>query len=78
MKIKLTTVDEVKDFCNLACKLESDIFLKSDRYIIDGKSIMGIFSLSLEKELDMEIVDRDDKEIDNFLEKLKELKILKE
>lgn len=77
MKVKLTTIDDVKNFCNLACQLESDVFLKSNRYVVDGKSLMGIFSLSLDKMVEMEIVSRDDREIDSFLSQLSELNILK-
>lgn len=78
MKVKLTTIDDVKKFCNLACQLESDVFLKSNRYVVDGKSLMGIFSLSLDKIIEMEIVSRDDREIDSFVNQLKEFGIYKE
>lgn len=77
MKVKLTTIDDVKNFCNLACQLESDVFLKSNRYVVDGKSLMGVFSLSLDKPIEMEIVSRNDREIDSFLSQLRELNILK-
>lgn len=73
MKVKLTTVSDVKRFCRLARQLESDVFLMSDRYIIDGKSIMGIFSMSLTKPVDMKIVNRNETEVENFINELKRM-----
>lgn len=56
-KIKLNTISDVKNFIKEAINIEHiDIFIRQGRYIVDGKSIMGIFSLNLLEELDMEIV----------------------
>ena len=48
-KIKLSTINDVKDFCNLASKNQGSVLLTSDRFSVDGKSIMGIMSLDLSK-----------------------------
>ena len=53
--IKLDTVELVKDFVTLTSRIDGDVMIKSDRWIINGKSIMGIFSLDLSKDLDCEI-----------------------
>lgn len=45
--IKLSTIEEVRSFVNAVSKCDYDIDLKSGRYVIDAKSIMGIFSLDL-------------------------------
>ena len=45
--IRLSTIADVRDFVNIVAKTDVDIDLKSGRYIVDGKSIMGIFSLDL-------------------------------
>ena len=45
--IKLATISDVRDFVNAVAAFEDDIDLQSGRYIVDGKSIMGIFSLDL-------------------------------
>ena len=47
MKIRLTTIIDVRDFVNTVAKSDVDIDLTSGRYVVDGKSIMGIFSLDL-------------------------------
>ena len=46
-KIRLSTIADVRDFVNIVAKSDIDVDLQSGRYIVDGKSIMGIFSLDL-------------------------------
>lgn len=48
MKIKLNTIEDIKTFVNICSKYcDSDIDVIQDRHIVDGKSILGIFSLNL-------------------------------
>ncbi len=47
VQIRLSTIADVRDFVNIVSTHEADIDLKSGRYIVDGKSMMGIFSLDL-------------------------------
>ena len=53
--IKLGSIDKVKSFVNDITKFDSDFDLVSGRYVIDAKSIMGIFSLDLSKPIDLNI-----------------------
>ena len=53
--IMLGSVDKVKAFVNDMSKIEGDVFLCVGKYVIDAKSIMGIFSLELSKPLRLEI-----------------------
>lgn len=50
-KILLNTISKVKKFANISNKSSINIDIRSGKYLIDGKSIMGIFSLDLSKEL---------------------------
>ena len=45
--IRLSTIADVRDFVNIVTAYVGDIDLSSGRYVVDGKSIMGIFSLDL-------------------------------
>lgn len=54
-KINLCSIQSVKDFVTQTNNFTGDITLKSDRYIVDGKSIMGIFSLDLSKPIEVEV-----------------------
>ena len=47
MKIKLFTIQEVREFVNQVILVDFDVDLVQGRYTIDAKSIMGIFSLDL-------------------------------
>lgn len=53
-KIKLNTFLDVKNFVNLVSKHSGDVVIKSERWIVDGKSIMGLYSLDLSKRLEVE------------------------
>ena len=55
--ILLGSVDKVKAFVNDMSKIEGDVLLCVGKYVIDAKSIMGIFSLELSKPLRLEIED---------------------
>lgn len=69
VKISLNSIDKVKAFVNDITKFETDFDLVSGRYVIDAKSIMGIFSLDLSKDIDLNIHAEDN--VDNILETLK-------
>lgn len=53
MKIQLTTINDIKNFVNTVSRYEFAIDLSSGRYTVDGKSIMGIFSLDLSKPISL-------------------------
>ena len=55
VKISLNSIDKVKSFVNDLTKFDTDFDLISGRYVIDAKSIMGIFSLDLSKPIDLNI-----------------------
>ncbi|MCR5322329.1 MAG: HPr family phosphocarrier protein [Lachnospiraceae bacterium] len=69
VKISLNSIDAVKSFVNTVTKYDSDFDLVSGRYVIDAKSIMGIFSLDLSKPIDLNI--HTEENIDVILESLK-------
>ena len=55
VSISLNSIDKVKAFVNDITKFDYDFDLVSGRYVIDAKSIMGIFSLDLSKPIDLNI-----------------------
>ena len=70
VKISLNSIDKVKSFVNDITKYDYDFDLVSDRYVIDAKSIMGIFSLDLSKDIDLNI-HAEGEEAENVLQVLK-------
>lgn len=69
VKISLNSIDKVKAFVNEVTKFDSDFDLVSGRYVIDAKSIMGIFSLDLSKPIDFNI--HNDAQADTIVNALK-------
>ena len=57
VNIKLSLAENVKSFVNIANRYPYDIDLRVGRHVVDGKSILGIFSLDLSKPITMEIYD---------------------
>ncbi len=53
--VLLSSTNDVKNFVNIVTKYDFDIDLTSGRYVVDAKSIMGIFSLDLSKPIKIEI-----------------------
>lgn len=53
VKIRLVTIADLYNFVAVAGKYDFDIELKSGRYTVDGKSIMGMFCLDLREELEL-------------------------
>ena len=70
VKISLNSIDAVKSFVNTVTKYESDFDLVSGRYVIDAKSIMGIFSLDLSKPIELNI--HSEEQLDEIMDNLKQ------
>ena len=66
--IRLSTIMDVRDFVNAVAAYEGDVDLTSGRYVVDGKSIMGIFSLDLLQPIKLSV--HNDDTADALFEKL--------
>ena len=69
VKISLNSIDKVKSFVNDITKFDYDFDLVSGRYVIDAKSIMGIFTLDLSRPIDLNI--HADDNVEEIMEMLK-------
>ena len=69
VSISLNSIDKVKSFVNTLSQFDFDFDLVSGRYIIDAKSIMGIFSLELDRPIEMEMSDADMEKLKSQFEK---------
>ena len=67
--IMLNSINDVMEFVNIVSKYDFDIDLTSGRYVVDAKSIMGIFSLNLSKPIKLEAKCGDQE--DKFMSDLK-------
>lgn len=67
IRISLQMASSVKEFVNIVQKYAFDIDLRCDRYIVDAKSILGIFSLDLSLPINVEIHSDDCEQLINEL-----------
>ena len=74
IQISLQMASQVKRFVNLVQNYSFEIDLRSDRYVVDAKSVLGIFSLDLSKPINVEIhsTDSQSNECEQLLEQLKQ------
>ncbi len=71
--VLLSSINDVKAFVNAVSKYDFEIDLTSGRYVVDAKSIMGIFSLDLTQPIKVEAHSDDCtdllSELDPFIQK---------
>ena len=65
------SIEKVKSFVNEITKFDAEFDLVSGRYVIDAKSIMGIFSLDISKPIDLNIHTDSDAELKEILDAIK-------
>ncbi len=68
--VKINSIEKIKDFVNAITSFDNDFDLVQDRYVIDAKSIMGIFSLDTSQDLTLKI--HKDKDLDGIYATLDE------
>lgn len=69
LHIKLNMAENVKRFVNIVSSFDCEMDLRSGRYVVDAKSILGIFSLDLNRPVILEIYSDD---CNDVIEKLKD------
>ena len=71
MSIRLTEINQVRKFVELTSKCEFDVDLVSDRYTVDAKSLLGIYSLNLSNPLQVVMYGDNTEDFEKALEKYK-------
>ena len=71
VQILIDSIEKVKAFVNEIAKFNCDFDLISGRYVIDAKSIMGIFSLDISKPIELDIHVDDEAESADILNRIK-------
>ena len=67
-KIKFTTINDIKVFSDKILKIKSEATIRTEnrKYAVDAKSIMGIFSLDLSKNLILEMEENEEEFINEI------------
>ena len=53
--VQLTSVSDIKAFVDAASRLDCDVDVICGRYLVNGKSIMGLFSIDLSEPIRVEV-----------------------
>ncbi|MCL1858603.1 MAG: HPr family phosphocarrier protein [Oscillospiraceae bacterium] len=72
VQIKLVTIEDIRNFVNILAKYNIDLDLNQGRYIVDARSLMGIFSLDLLKPVDFVVNSEDENIVNSVLGDIKE------
>jgi phosphocarrier protein HPr len=67
VKVYFPTIDSVKDFVNAVSGYPYEVDLHNGRYVVDAKSLLGIYSLDLTKPIVCEIYNDNCEELINDL-----------
>lgn len=70
--VNLDSINRIKRFVEIIIELKIDAELVSGRYVVDAKSIMGIFSLDLIHPLQLNIFTETKEEFEEISDKLKD------
>lgn len=76
LDLSIRTITRVKDFVNCNWNFDGIVDVISGRYIIDGKSIMGVFSLDLTHSVHVKLTSNSESEIEKLLESYRNAKVL--
>ncbi|RKJ38484.1 HPr family phosphocarrier protein [bacterium 1XD42-8] len=63
-KIKLAGIEQVQTFNQICSRCEYNVDLKQGKYLVDAKSIMGIYSLNIMGELELQACTDSEKEVE--------------
>ncbi len=69
--VNLSASQQIKEFVNILSKYSFDMDLRSGKYLVDAKSILGIFSLDLSKPVELELLTDNEEEINKFMADIK-------
>lgn len=72
LTLKLNDFEKAKQFTTVANKFNSDIDILRDRYVIDAKSTLGIYTIDLSKPVTIRIISDDRAEIARFNEHMEQ------
>lgn len=74
-QIKLTGIEDVRNFVNFVSKYEVDIDLRSGRYVVDAKSLLAIFSLDLLQPIECVVHTENDEIVDKVMNDIGKYKV---
>ncbi len=75
IKIVLSTPKMASDFINVCSKYDCDINLYDGRRVIDGKSIIGVFTITQGKVIEVQAISSDESVISKFIDDMRKFEV---
>lgn len=72
IKVQFRGLESVKNFVNILSRFKNEFDIVDQRYVIDAKSIMGLFSLDLTRPLDLKIYSENEDDIKQIVSALED------
>lgn len=70
VKVRLRSIKSIQDYLLVATIFDGRLVMRSDEWVVDGKSSLGILSLNLTKDIDLDIEAENEEIVNSFLEKI--------
>ena len=70
MKVKINEINKIKQVCEMCNQFVDDVYAISGNYRVDAKSILGLLSLDLSKEINLVIDSYKSSTINSFINKI--------
>ena len=70
MKVKINEINKIKQVCEMCNQFVDNVYAISGNYRVDAKSIMGLLSLDLSKEVELVIDSYKDSVVSDFKKKI--------
>lgn len=74
LQVLINTIPKIKKFASITCQFESEIDIIAGKYVLDGKSIMALFSINILEPITVRIVSDSEEEIESFNRVMEEFK----
>lgn len=75
LKIKLSTPEMVNDFINVCSKYDCDVNAYDGSTVLDGKSVIGMFTISQGKVIEVQVISSDKSVISRFIEDMRKFEV---
>ena len=74
--VNINSIVNVKSFVGTNTAFSGTVVVSSERWVLNGKSIMGVFSLDLSKNIEVTLEADSEKEIEDIIAKYREIGII--
>lgn len=65
IKVQFASVNQIVRFVNIVERYDADIDLRCGRIVVDAKSLLGVMSFGVQKQLEMQLPDESPEELLN-------------